>query len=613
VSKGNQPSGKIIALRINGVAGDLTPSPKDTSTEPITDQMPEGLEILRHSTSHIMADAVKRLFPSVKLAIGPAIENGFYYDFDVEKPFAPEDLIRIEKEMTRIINEKKPFERMELKRQEAIKLMTERGESYKVELLQEITDPTVSLYKHGDFIDLCRGPHIPDTGFIKTYKLLSATGAYWRGNEKNKMLQRIYGTAFARQAELDAYLAHLEEVKQRDHRRLGKDLDLFSIQHEEAGPGLVFWHPRGAIIRKIIEDFWREEHLKNGYGFIYAPHIARVGLWKTSGHWDFYRENMYSPIDIEGQEYILRPMNCPGHILVYKTRVRSYRDLPIRWAELGTVYRYERSGVLQGLFRVRGFTQDDAHLFCRPDQLQEEIIGVINLGLHIFRSFGFSDFKLRLSTRPKEKYVGTIENWDKATAALKSAIEKTGLPYETAEGEAVFYGPKADIDIKDSLGRPHQCFTVQVDFNLPERFDIVYTTPEGRQERPIMLHRALMGSLERFFAILIEHYGGAFPLWLAPVQALVLPVVEAQHEYAEMVRKMMEAEGIRVKTDLRNERLSQRIREAAGQKVQFILVVGEKEAVAKTVAVRERTKGDLGTSSIDDIIKQIKNRINERR
>lgn len=600
---------QVLAVRVDGVITDLKNAPKSASGEQITSQMTEGLEIIRHSTSHILADAVKRLFPNAKLAIGPSIETGFYYDFDVENPFTPEDLLKIEKEMARIIKEKKPFERKEVSRDEVMKVMNTKDEPYKIELLQAITDPTVTLYQHGEFIDLCRGPHIPDTSYVKSFKLLSATGAYWRGDEKNKMLQRIYGTAFATQEELDAYLKYLEDVKKRDHRRLGKELDLFSIQYEDAGPGLVFWHPRGAMIRKIIEDFWREEHFKNGYELIYAPHIARIGLWKTSGHWDFYKENMYSPIDIEGQEYILKPMNCPGHILVYKSKGRSYRDLPIRWAELGTVYRYERSGVLQGLFRVRGFTQDDAHLFCRPDQIADEIKGVIKFGLQIFKSFGFSDFKMRLSTRPKEKYVGSIENWDKATAALKQAIEDTGLPYETAEGEAVFYGPKADIDIKDSLGREWQCFTVQVDFNLPERFDIVYTAQNGVQERPIMLHRALMGSLERFFGILIEHYGGAFPMWLAPIQAIVLPVLETQHNYANEVKNALVNAGIRATADLRNERLSQRIREATNHKIPYMLVVGDKEEANKTVAIRERVKGDIGQTNIDEFVKQIKEKV----
>ncbi|MEK7448440.1 MAG: threonine--tRNA ligase, partial [Planctomycetota bacterium] len=514
----------VVAGKINGHPVDFdTVIPDGAAVEFITASMPEGLDILRHSLSHIMAEAVMKLYPDTKLAIGPSIADGFYYDFDAPQTFADGDLGKISAEIEKSIKEKKTFRRMELSRTEAIKIMTEQKQPYKVELLNEIQDTTVTFYQHGNFIDLCRGPHIPHTGLAGSYKLLRATGAYWRGNEHNKMLQRIYGTAFATRQELDAHLKHLEEIKKRDHRRLGKDLDLFSIQ-EEAGPGLIYWHPKGALIRKVIEDFWRNEHLKNNYDLIYSPHIARVGLWKTSGHWEFYRENMYSPIDIEGMEYIIKPMNCPGHILIYRSKIRSYRDLPLRWAELGTVYRYERSGVMHGLMRVRGFTQDDAHIFCRPDQLNDEVSGVIKFGTQLLCAFGFSDFKIRLSTRPI-KYVGTVENWDKATLALKQAIESIGLPYEIAEGEAVFYGPKADIDIKDSLGRAWQCFTVQVDFNLPERFDIVYTAQDGSQQRPIMIHRALLGSLERFFGVLIEHYGGAFPLWLAPVQVLVLPVL----------------------------------------------------------------------------------------
>ena len=586
--------------------GDPPASPNEARTSPASGQ---DLETLRHSISHIMADAVKRLFPSVKLAIGPSIENGFYYDFDTDKPFLPEDLIKIEKEMARISKENSKFERTELTKPEAEQVL--KDEPYKLEMLRELPDEKAIFYKHGNFTDMCRGPHIERTGLAKHYKLLTATGAYWRGDEHNKMLQRIYGTAFPTKEELDAHLKHLEDIKKRDHRRLGKELDLFSIQHDDAGPGLVFWHPRGAIIRKTIEDFWRAEHLKAGYEFIFAPHIAKIGLWKTSGHWDFYHENMYSPMDIDGQEYVLKPMNCPGHILVYKTKVRSYRDLPIRWAELGTVYRYERSGVLQGLFRVRGFTQDDAHLFCRIDQLLEEVKNVINFGLHIFRSFGYTEFKMRLSTRP-EKYVGSVDHWDKATAILKQAMKETGLPFSVDEGQAVFYGPKADIDIKDSLGRDWQCFTVQVDFNLPERFDLHYSADDGTRQRPIMLHRALMGSLERFFGVLIEHYAGAFPVWLAPVQVKVLPVVPEQHGYAKKIHAQLAAAGMRVETDLRDERLSERIKDASAIKCPYILVAGEKEEKENLVALRERGKRDITTLPLEEFIKRIKQEIDNK-
>jgi threonyl-tRNA synthetase len=601
----------VVAGKINGALVDLnTPVPDGASVELVTETTREGLELIRHSASHIMAEAVTRLYPGVKLAIGPSIEDGFYYDFDVAQPFTPEDLTRIEQEMGRIIAEKKDFQRMTLPRHEAIKLMGEQNQPYKVELLNEIKDDSVTLYQQGKFIDLCRGPHLPNTSYLNTYKLLSATGAYWRGNEKNKMLQRIYGTAFPTPKELEAYLKYLEDVKKRDHRRLGKDLDLFSI-HPEAGPGLIYWHPKGALVRKTIEDFWREAHLTQGYQLIYSPHIAKLDLWKTSGHWEFYRDNMYAPMQIDQQEYLLKPMNCPGHILVYKTKVRSYRDLPLRWAELGTVYRYERAGVIQGLFRVRGFTQDDAHIFCTPEQLNDEITGVIKFGIHIFQSFGFKDFQIRVSTRP-EKYVGTEENWERATESLTQAVIATGLPYHIAAGEAVFYGPKADIDIKDSLGRAWQCFTVQVDFNLPERFDIVYTRADGTQQRPIMIHRALMGSLERFFGILIEHYGGAFPLWLAPVQTIVLPVLEAQHNYARKVGIQLRDNRIRAEIDLRNERLSQRIREAIAQRIPYMAIVGAEEETSGNIAVRELRGGDLGRMELAPFIHKITKQINTK-
>lgn len=570
----------------------------------------QELETLRHSASHIMADAVKRLFPTVKLAIGPAIENGFYYDFDTDQPFSPDDLLKIEKEMARIVKENAKFERMELSKPEAEQLL--KDEPYKLELLRELPDERAIFYKHGNFTDMCRGPHIERAGLAKNYKLLSATGAYWRGDEHNKMLQRIYGTVFHSKEDLDSHLKHLEEIKKRDHRKLGRELDLFSIQHDDAGPGLVFWHPRGAIIRKTIEDFWRNEHLKHGYELIFTPHIAKIGLWKTSGHWDFYHENMYAPMDIDSQQYILKPMNCPGHILIYKSKVRSYRDLPIRWAELGTVYRYERSGTLQGLFRVRGFTQDDAHIFCRLDQLLDEAKGVIDFGLNIFRAFGFTEFKMRVSTRP-EKYVGSTENWDKATAVLKQAVQETGLPFSVDEGQAVFYGPKADIDIKDSLGREWQCFTVQLDFNLPERFDLHYSADDETRRQPIMLHRALMGSLERFFGVLIEHYGGAFPVWLSPIQAKVLPVKPEQNEYAGKILSELLESGVRAEADLRNERLSERIKDAASIKCPYILVVGEKEALEQTVALRERGKKELATLPLAEFISRITQEISGRK
>ena len=456
------------------------------------------------------------MFPAAKPAIGPAIDDGFYYDFDMDSPFTPEDLTAIEKKMSEIIKKNNPFVRKNIPKKDAIDLFKKMGEDYKVELISEIADEEMSIYEEGGFVDLCRGPHVFSTGAIKAFKLLSIAGAYWRGNEKNKMLQRIYGTAYDSKEKLKEHLDFLEEVKKRDHRKLGKELDLFSVS-EDIGPGLILWHPNGAIIRKTIEDFWRDEHYKADYKLLYSPHIAKLNLWQKSGHLDFYRENMYSPMEIEGVDYELKPMNCPFHISVYKSSLRSYREFPVRYAELGTVYRYERSGVLHGLLRVRGFTQDDAHIFCREDQMEDEILNILDFTLFILKTFGFDSYDVYLSTRP-EKYVGTQENWEKATNALRQALEKKGLSYQVDPGEGVFYGPKIDIKIKDSLNRYWQCSTIQVDFNNPERFDINFRGSDGKDHRPIMIHRALMGSLERFFGVLIEHYAGIFPLWLAPVQ-----------------------------------------------------------------------------------------------
>ena len=566
---------------------------------------------LRHSCAHIMAQAVCELFPEVKLAIGPAIQEGFYYDFDKEIPFTPEDLEKISHKMEKIITADLPFVKREMEREEAIKFFREKGEIYKVELIEGISDGKVSLYEQGSFIDLCKGPHLKSTGEAKFFKLLSIAGAYWRGDEKRQMLQRIYGTAFFTKKELDDYLTSLEEAKRRDHRKIGKELDLFSI-HEEGGPGLIYWHPKGFIIREMIENFWKSEHAKAGYQMVAIPHLAKIDLWKTSGHWDFYRDNMYSPIDIEGQKYIIKPMNCPGHILMYKTRLRSYRDLPIRWAELGTVYRYERSGVLHGLMRVRGFTQDDAHIFCREDQLEEEIISVIEFVLFILKSFGFSDFEVFLSTRPPD-YVGTIENWDKATRALKKALEKVDLSYQVDPEQGVFYGPKVDIKIKDCLKRAWQCSTVQVDFNLPERFKVTYRSKDGKECPSIMIHRALMGSLERFFGILIEHYAGAFPLWLAPVQARIITITHNQEEYAKEVFKSLNNINIRVETDFGSEKLGYKIREAQLQKIPYMLVIGKKESESNSVSVRKRTGEDLGQFKIPDLISLLQREIEDKK
>ncbi len=570
----------------------------------------EGIEIYRHSASHIMAEAVKGLFPDARLAIGPAIEEGFYYDFDVNRPFTPEDLEKIEKKMQEIIKRDLPFVREEITKAEAIKLFQKLGEDYKIELINELNDETISIYRQGDFVDLCRGPHIPSTGRIKAFKLLSTAGAYWRGSEKNKMLQRIYGASFPAKGELDAYLKKLEEIKKRDHRRLGKELDLFSI-NDDAGGGLILWHPKGAAIRKTIEDFWRDEHYKNGYELVYTPHIARLDLWRTSGHWDFYRENMYSPMIIEDVEYELKPMNCPFHIMIYKSHIRSYRDLPMKFAELGTVYRYERSGVLHGLLRVRGFTQDDAHIFCRPDQLEDEILKILDFTLFMLRTFGFTEYDIYLSTRP-EKYVGALENWEKATDALRLALEKRGLKYEVDPGEGVFYGPKIDLKIKDVLGRAWQCTTIQVDFNLPERFEVSYVGEDNKPHQTIMIHRALMGSLERFFGVLIEHYAGAFPAWLSPVQAVVMTITDAQTEYAKGIAELLKKEGIRVQGDFRSEKIGFKIRESQLMKTPYMLIIGDKEVQAGAVAVRTRKGEDLGQMKVEEFLNKIKKEIEER-
>jgi threonyl-tRNA synthetase len=575
------------------------------------EKLKKDLETLRHSCSHIMAQAVSELFPDVKFAIGPPIADGFYYDFDKKEPFTPQDLERITEKMKEIIEKNYPFIRSEKTREEALKFFRQRSEKYKVELLQEMGDAKVTFYEQGGFVDLCRGPHVKSTDEVKYFKLLSVAGAYWRGDEKRERLQRIYGTAFFTEEELDRYLYLLEEAKKRDHRKLGVELDLFSM-HEGAGAGLIYWHPKGSRIRKVIEDFWEGEHLKNGYDLVDTPHIARIDLWETSGHTNFYREYMYSPMDIEGKDYIIKPMNCPGHILIYKTKVRSYRDLPIRWAELGTVYRYERSGVLHGLLRVRGFTQDDAHIFCRPEQLEDEIVGVIKFVLFMLKTFGFSNYDVALSTRP-EKYVGTLESWEKATDALKKALEKVGLAYAVNPGEGVFYGPKIDIKIRDSLGRAWQCSTIQVDFNLPERFDINFIDASGQHRRPIMIHRALLGSLERFFGVLIEHYGGAFPVWLAPVQVTVLTITDSQVEYGRKVYNRLKEKSIRVETNFDNEKIDKKIRNAQLQKIPYMLIVGNREVESETVSVRRRDQKDLGPLKVDKFIENILEEIENKK
>jgi len=558
-----------------------------------------------------MAHAVKELFPNTKLAIGPAIPDGFYYDFDCDHSFTQEDLPRIEEKMKEIIKANKPFTRKELSKEEAIKFFQESGETYKVELISEITDETVSLYEEDNFIDLCRGPHLGSTGKIKAFKLLSVAGAYWRGNEKNKMLQRIYGVSFTTKDELKKHLDFLEEVKKRDHRRLGKELDLFSM-NDEIGPGLVLWHPRGAAIRRVIENFWLDEHHRADYQILYTPHMAKLDLWKKTGHLDFYRENMYSPMEIEGLEYEIKPMNCPFHVSIFKSHLRSYRDLPVRFAELGTVYRYERSGVLHGLLRVRGFTQDDAHIFCREDQIEDEVLRVLEFTLFILKTFGFSDYDIYLSTRP-EKYVGTDEAWKKATGALENALAHKGLNYEVDPGEGVFYGPKIDIKVRDSLGRQWQCSTIQVDFNVPERLDINYRGADSKEYRPIMIHRALMGSLERFFGVLIEHYGGAFPLWLSPVQISLLTISERHVEYCSGIRKSLINEGFRVDMDEENEKIGYKIRKAAVLKTPYMCIIGDKEMENNTVNIRKRNGENIGEMSLEKLTAFLREEISIRR
>ena len=561
------------------------------------------LDTLRHSTAHVMAHAVRNLFPNAKIAIGPAIEDGFYYDFDVPEPFSTEDLDRITAEMRRIIDSRSPFVRREITREEAMELF--KDEPYKMELISEIPEgEPITVYEEGGFVDLCRGPHLEHTGQIKAFKLLSVAGAYWRGNEKNPMLQRIYGTAFWTQDELDEYLRRLEEAERRDHRRLGKELDLFSI-HEEAGPGLVHWHPKGALLRKLIEDFWRDEHLANGYELVMTPHIARGELWKVSGHEEFFAENMYEPMDVDGVPYRIKPMNCPFHLLIYKTRVRSYKELPIRWAELGTVYRYERSGVLHGLLRVRGFTQDDAHIICTRDQLNSETRRVIGFVMKMLRRFGFEDYHVYLSTKP-EHYVGDDEVWEEATRALREALAEEGLDYDVDEGGGAFYGPKIDVKIRDAIGREWQCSTIQVDFNEPERFDITYVGQDNAQHRPIMIHRALLGSMERFVAVLLEHYAGALPLWLSPVQATVLPIADRHVDYANRVAGELKAAGFRVAIDDRNEKTGFKIREAQLQKIPYMLIVGDREQESGTVSVRSRSEGDRGAVPIAQLIDELR-------
>jgi len=559
----------------------------------------QKLDALRHSTSHIMAEAVLRMFPEAKIAIGPAIENGFYYDFDLPRNLTPEDLRSIEESMRDIIRSGASFRREVIGRDEARKRF--QGQPYKLELLDAIPEnEEVSIYTQGAFTDLCRGPHVENSREIDpgSFKLLSIAGAYWRGDEKNKMLQRIYGTAWRSAAELKEYLDHLAEVEKRDHRRLGRELDLYTV-HEDAGPGLIYWHPKGGRIRQAVEDYWRDRHRRNGYEILFTPHIGRSWLWETSGHLGFYKDNMYAPMEIDDQDYYLKPMNCPFHIMVYKSRTRSYRDLPLRWAELGTVYRYERSGVLHGLLRVRGFTQDDAHIFCSPDQIESEILEVLRFSLRVWEDFGFTDIKAYLATRP-EGSIGDDALWNTAIESLKKAVVAQGLDYELDQGGGAFYGPKIDLKIKDALGREWQMTTIQFDFNMPERFDMKFVDADGREKRPFMVHRALLGSLERFFGVLIEHYGGAFPVWLAPVQGVVIPVAPAFGDYAARVARSLKDQGFQVEADLSDSRMNAKIRSAQGEKVPYMLVVGGNEKEAGAVSVRTRAGEQMSNMPLPD-------------
>lgn len=592
----------ILAAKVGGAVVDLSSALSGNSViEPLRFDSAEGREVYRHSSTHLMAQAVKELFPSAQLTIGPALEDSFYYDFAFERPFTPEDLQRIEERAAEIIKRNLTITRREFSKQDAIDFFSSRGEHYKVELIQSFPDgEPITAYTQGDFVDLCRGPHLPTTGVIGAIKLLTTGGAYWRGDERNPMLQRIYGTSFPTQAEVNAYLAKLEEIKRRDHRKVGKDLDLISIQ-DEIGPGLVLWHPKGATVRLLIENFWREQHIRDGYQLVYSPHTARLDLWKTSGHLDYYRENMFPSMKLEGSEYQLKPMNCPYHIMIYQSHLRSYRDLPIRYGELGTVYRYERTGVLHGLMRVRGFTQDDAHLFCRPDQMEHEVSRVLDFTFFVLQTFGFHQFEVFLSTRPKES-VGGDEHWSLATSALEAALKSRHISFHLDPGGGAFYGPKIDIKIKDALGRSWQCSTVQVDFNNPERFELSYIGEDGKAHRPIMIHRALMGSIERFFGILIEHYGGAFPPWLAPVQAVVMNITDHQQDYSAAVVAQLKAAGFRAEADLRNEKIGFKIREAEKAKVPFMLVAGNREMQDGTLSVRGRSGSNLGSKTVAEVL-----------
>ncbi len=609
----NRLADEALVSKVNSKLKDLnSPIYDDAELQIFTFDSPEGKETYWHSSSHLMAHAIQSIFPEAKFGVGPAIDSGFYYDIDINKNLTDDDLRIIENKMLEIASQKNPFLRKELSKAEAMKFFTEKGDEYKQEIISELDEnfEVISIYNEGDFTDLCTGPHVPDTGKIKFVKLLSVSGSYWRGDEKNKRMQRIYGITFPKKKMLEDHLAFLEEAKKRDHRKLGKQLDLFSI-HEEAGAGLIYWHPKGARIRNTIETFWRSAHLKNGYDILYSPHMGKSWLWETSGHLSNYKDNMYSPMTVDEQEYFIKPMNCPFHILIYKSQLRSYRDLPLRWAELGTVYRYEKSGVLHGLLRVRGFTQDDAHIFCTQEQIEDEIIEVIRFSNYMWKSFGFEQLKYYIATKP-DKAVGDDALWQKATDSLKKACDREGIKYEIDEGGGAFYGPKIDIKIKDALNREWQMSTIQFDFNLPERFDMHYIGEDGKEHRPFMVHRALLGSLERFFGVLIEHYGGAFPTWLAPVQVAVIPVSQVFLNYAKQVVIKLKENDIITELDERNEKIGYKIRDWETKKVPYMLIVGEKEKESNSVSVRKHKVGDQGSVNLQDFIFKIKEEINNK-
>ena len=603
-----------IVARVDGNLWDLNrPFEGNAKLEILTTKNPEALEVYRHSTAHLLAAAVLELFPETKLGIGPPIDTGFYYDFQRNAPFSPEDLEKIEKRMWEIQARDLPYERKYTEKNEGLKLYADQP--MKVELITERAGDVFSEYTLGpDFIDFCRGPHVPSTKKIKAFKLLSIAGAYWKGNEKNAQLQRIYGTAFFRQKDLDDYLAKLEEAKKRDHRKLGQELDLFSIQ-ELAGPGLIFYHPKGGIIRKLIEDWMRDQYLKRGYSLVYTPHVMRADLWRTSGHLSHYAENMFAGMELDDAEYRLKPMNCPGHILIYRDKLRSYRELPVRLGELGTVYRYERSGTMHGLLRVRGFTQDDAHIFCTPDQIEDEVVNCLEFALDVLKVFGFEEYDAEISTwdgGASGKYDGEADQWALAEGALKRAVERLNIKAPVIPDEAAFYGPKIDVKLLDALGRKWQLSTVQFDFTLPKRFGLEYVHEDGKRHQPLMVHRALYGSVERFFGTLIEHYAGAFPVWLAPVQAVVMPITDRQQEYAQKVHAQLEAAGLRVHLDDRKEKVNLKIREAQLQKVPYMLVVGDREAEAGTVSVRHRKHADMGVKPVAQFISEVRELVDRK-